>query len=235
MEEQHPIEGLMVTAMNSIKDMIDVNTIIGDPINALNNTVIIPISKVSFGFAAGGSEFNDETVNSYNRKEKEENIKYKLPFGGGSGAGVNIVPVAFLIVQNDSVKILEATHGTVLDKIAEYIPDAIEKINQLFNKKIEKDIKEDEEDDDEDMEWDDDEYIIDDDDNMTDDENDFIDDEDNVIDDDASTDGEKNNSNSKNIVENKDEDIIKANNKKTNKNFLKNVKKIQKDDDQEDE
>ena len=57
--------------------MIDVNTIIGDPIQALNNTVIIPISKVGFGFAAGGCEFNDETVNSYNRKEKEENIYNK--------------------------------------------------------------------------------------------------------------------------------------------------------------
>ena len=108
MEENHPIEKLMVTAMNSIKDMIDVNTIIGEPINALNNTVIIPISKVGFGFAAGGSEFTDEAINSYNKKEKEENIKYRLPFGGGSGAGVSITPVAFLIVQNDNVKILDA-------------------------------------------------------------------------------------------------------------------------------
>lgn len=57
MSEQHPIEGLMVTAMNSIQDMIDVNTIIGEPIETSNNIVIIPISKVSFGFAAGGSEF----------------------------------------------------------------------------------------------------------------------------------------------------------------------------------
>ncbi|MBP3503078.1 MAG: GerW family sporulation protein [Clostridia bacterium] len=135
MGEEHPIESLMLTAMNSIKDMIDVNTIIGEPIQALNNTVIIPISKVGFGFAAGGSEFNDETVNSYNRKEKEENIKYRLPFGGGSGAGVNITPVAFLIVQNDTVKLLEATHTSVLDKLVEYVPDVIDKINQLFNKK----------------------------------------------------------------------------------------------------
>ena len=146
MEMKHPIDGLMVTAMNSIKEMIDVNTIIGDPIQALNNTVIIPISKVGFGFAAGGCEFNDETVNSYNRKEKEENINYRLPFGGGSGAGVNITPVAFLIVQNDSVKLLEATHSSVLDKLVEYVPDAIEKINQLFNKKLDNEIKEEYED-----------------------------------------------------------------------------------------
>lgn len=159
MEMKHPIDSLMVTAMNSIKEMIDVNTIIGDPIQALNNTVIIPISKVGFGFAAGGCEFNDETVNSYNRKEKEENINYRLPFGGGSGAGVNITPVAFLIVQNDSVKLLEATHSSVLDKLVEYVPDAIEKINQLFNKKLDNEKKEEYEeydDYDDDLDWEDD-------------------------------------------------------------------------------
>ena len=69
---EHPIENLMNTAMNSIKDMIDVNTIIGEPIQASNNTVIIPISKVGFGFAAGGSEFRGETIDEYTKKEKEE-------------------------------------------------------------------------------------------------------------------------------------------------------------------
>lgn len=83
--QEHPIEGLMITAMNSIQDMVDVNTIIGDPIETNNNIVIIPISKVSFGFAAGGSEFKGETVDEYTRKEKdEEKITYKLPFGGGA-------------------------------------------------------------------------------------------------------------------------------------------------------
>ena len=83
---EHPIEGLMITAMNSIQDMIDVNTIIGEPIETNNNVVIIPISKVSFGFAAGGSEFKGETVNEYSRKDEEEQVQYRLPFGGGSGA-----------------------------------------------------------------------------------------------------------------------------------------------------
>lgn len=83
---EHPIEGLMLTAMNSIKDMVDVNTIIGEPIQASNNTVIIPISKVSFGFAAGGSEFKGETIDEYNKKDKDEQIQYRLPFGGGAGA-----------------------------------------------------------------------------------------------------------------------------------------------------
>ena len=82
--QEHPIEGLMITAMNSILDMVDVNTIIGDPIETNNNVIVIPISKVSFGFAAGGSEFKGETVDEYSRKDKEEQIQYRLPFGGGS-------------------------------------------------------------------------------------------------------------------------------------------------------
>ena len=83
---EHPIEGLMTTAMNSIKDMVDVNTIIGEPIQTSNNIVIIPISKVSFGFASGGSEFKGETIDEYSRKDKEEEKQYRLPYGGGSGA-----------------------------------------------------------------------------------------------------------------------------------------------------
>ena len=83
---EHPIEGLMSAALNSIKDMIDVNTIIGDPLQASNNTVIIPISKVSFGFASGGSEFKGETIDEYNKNDKDEQIQYRLPFGGGAGA-----------------------------------------------------------------------------------------------------------------------------------------------------
>lgn len=71
MTSEHPIEGLMLTAMNSIQDMVDVNTIIGEPIETSNNIVIIPISKVSFGFAAGGSEFNEETIDEYIKKKKK--------------------------------------------------------------------------------------------------------------------------------------------------------------------
>lgn len=81
---EHPIESLMMTAMNSIENMVDVNTIIGEPIESHNSITIIPISKVSFGFAAGGSEFSGETLKEYNRKDKDEEIEYKLPFGGGA-------------------------------------------------------------------------------------------------------------------------------------------------------
>ena len=131
---EHPIEGLMLTAMNSIKDMVDVNTIIGEPIQASNNTVIIPISKVSFGFAAGGSEFKGETIDEYNKKDKDEQIQYRLPFGGGAGAGVSINPIAFLVVQSNVVKLLPVDHENTFDKILDYVPDLIEKLNSIADK-----------------------------------------------------------------------------------------------------
>ena len=132
----HPIESIMLTAMNSIKDMIDVNTIIGEPIQASNNIEVIPISKVSFGFAAGGSEFKGETVNQYKKQEKDEQIEYRLPFGGGSGAGVSLSPVAFLVVQGEMVKLLTVNHSTSLDKLLDYIPDLFEKVNCMINKSM---------------------------------------------------------------------------------------------------
>ena len=133
---EHPIEGLMLTAMNSIRDMVDVNTIIGEPIETSNNIVIIPISKVGFGFASGGSEFNTETITQYNKKEKDEQIQYKLPFGGGSGAGVSISPVAFLVIQSNNVKLLPVNHSSAIDRLLDYVPDLIEKTNNMLNKQM---------------------------------------------------------------------------------------------------
>ena len=132
----HPIEGLMLTAMNSIKDMIDVNTIIGEPIQASNEIVVIPISKVSFGFVAGGSEFKGETINEYRKQDKDEQIQYKLPFGGGAGAGVSLSPVAFLVIQGEMVKLLPINHSTSIDKLLDYIPDLFEKVNNMMDKSM---------------------------------------------------------------------------------------------------
>ena len=133
---EHPIEGLMLTAMNSIKEMIDVDTIIGDPIHASNGIVIIPISKVSFGFVSGGSEFSGETIDEYSKKEKEEEIQYKLPFGGGSGAGVTLNPVAFLVINQDNVKLLPVDHSSAIDRLLDYVPDLMEKANKMLNQKM---------------------------------------------------------------------------------------------------
>lgn len=127
---EHPIEGLMRTAMDSIQDMVDVNTIIGEPIETSNDVMIIPISKVCFGFAAGGSEFNSETLDEYKRKEKEEEMQYKLPFGGGSGAGVSIKPVAFLIINKDNIRLMPIEYASTIDKVIDYIPELMEKITK---------------------------------------------------------------------------------------------------------
>lgn len=139
---EHPIEGLMGTAMNSIKDMIDVNTIIGDPIETTNGMVIIPISKVCVGFAAGGSEFKGETVDEYKKKDKEEEVQYRLPFGGGSGAGISINPVAFVIVLKDSIKVLPIEHNSAIEKLMDYVPDLMEKADLIMDKTMENKEKE---------------------------------------------------------------------------------------------
>jgi sporulation protein YtfJ len=121
--EGHPIDNLMRTTMEHIKEMVDVNTIIGDAIESKDGTIIIPISKVSFGFAAGGSEFN---------LEKKESVKY--PFGGGSGAGVTVKPVAFLIIKSDNVKLLPVEYDNSIDKVIDSIPQFIESIKNLTSK-----------------------------------------------------------------------------------------------------
>lgn len=137
--EEHPIEGLMLAAMDSIRDMIEVDTIIGDTIQVQENVNIIPISKVSFGFAAGGREFKGESIEDYKRREDEENISYRNPFGGGSGAGVSIKPVAFLVVQGENVKLLPVEHNCTIDRIIDYMPELCEKAEKLMDKLIKKD------------------------------------------------------------------------------------------------
>ena len=118
---EHPIQGLMGTTMEKIRDMVDVNTIIGDPIVTPDGTTIIPVSKVSFGFASGGSD-----------------IPAKVPkevFGGGSGAGVSIQPLGFLVVHQGDVRLLEMNGpGDSMGKALGLVPDVISKISDLFKK-----------------------------------------------------------------------------------------------------
>lgn len=123
----HPIQGLMTTAMENLKEMIDVNTIIGDPVETPDGSVILTVSKVGFGFAAGGSEF---MLDGQSGEEKGH------PFGGGSGGGVSITPIAFLIVNSQGVKMVHLDESTHLyEKILDLAPQAVDKIQQMFNKK----------------------------------------------------------------------------------------------------
>ncbi len=121
---EHPINNLMSTVMENIKGMIDVDTVIGEPVETSNGTMIIPISRVGFGFAAGGSDIPSKAGDK--------------SFGGGSGAGVSISPVGFLVVTPDQIKMVPVTSGsTPVDKIIDYIPVAIGKVNDMINKKRE--------------------------------------------------------------------------------------------------
>lgn len=123
---EHPIRGLMQTVMSSIKDMIDVDTIVGNPIETKDGTTIIPISKVGFGFASGGSDFGDE-------KNASAGNTF---FGGGSGAGVSITPIAFLSVYQGSVKLISVAPSTsAVDKLIDYVPDIVDKISSIVSKK----------------------------------------------------------------------------------------------------
>ena len=119
---EHPINSLMDTTMKKIKELVDVNTIIGDPITTPDGTTIIPVSKVSYGFASGGSDL----------PTKKDNREC---FGGGSGAGVTIQPIGFLSVFKGSVKLIPVEkYNSPADRIVGMIPEAFDKISGFFKK-----------------------------------------------------------------------------------------------------
>ncbi|GAB4074979.1 GerW family sporulation protein [Barrientosiimonas marina] len=127
MNDDHPIQGLMTTAMENLQDMIDVNTIIGDPVESPDGSMIIPVSKLGFGFAAGGSEFTG------GQQSSDSSSSDSYPFGGGSGGGVSVTPIAFLIINSKGVKMIhldESTH--IYEKMMDFAPKAVEKIQQLL-------------------------------------------------------------------------------------------------------
>lgn len=118
----HPINSLMDTSMKKIKELIDVNTIIGDPITTPDGTTIIPVSKVTYGFASGGSDLPT-------KKESRD------CFGGGSGAGVTIQPVGFLSISKGNVKFIPIEkYDGAADRIVGMIPEAFDKISSFIKK-----------------------------------------------------------------------------------------------------
>lgn len=128
-ENKHPIQGVMETSMQNLRNMVDANTIIGEPIKTADGTTLIPVSKISFGFASGGSDFST----------KKENAEQPYCFGGGSGAGVNITPISFLVVSPEgNVSMLPVTQTTVassaVDKFVDSLPEVVEKLKAMFKK-----------------------------------------------------------------------------------------------------
>jgi len=118
---EHEIQILMQTAMSSLREMVDVNTIIGDIIETAGGTSIIPVSRVSCGFIAGGGEYGKEKASG-------------LPFGGGSGAGISLLPVAFLVVTDEQVRLIPVMGATSFDKAIEAVPIIADQLQNLFQK-----------------------------------------------------------------------------------------------------
>lgn len=120
----HPIDVMLDTTMEKIKEMADADAVVGKPIVAADGTTVIPISKVSYGFASGGSDFPAKS-----QPEKEF-------FGGGAGAGITITPIAFLSVHNGDVKLVqvEPFDGSV-DRIIQMVPDVVDKVSGVISRK----------------------------------------------------------------------------------------------------
>lgn len=119
MEKKHPLSEVLDASLTNLKNLVDVNTIIGDPIATSDGTTIIPISKVSFGFATGGSELPTS--------------KPSTPFGGGSGGGVTIQPLAFLVISNGDVKLLQMqTADNTADRVVNMVPGVIDKVSGIM-------------------------------------------------------------------------------------------------------
>lgn len=127
----HPIQGLMQTAMENLKEMVDVNTIIGDAVETPDGSIILPVSRVGFGFAAGGSEFEMDGKGL----AKEAGSDSNFPFGGGAGGGVSISPIGFLVVSNGQVKLLSSEPPNQLyERLIDLAPQVIEKIQAMLGK-----------------------------------------------------------------------------------------------------
>lgn len=121
----HPIEGLMKTAMQSIKEMVDVNTVVGDAVETNDGTVIIPVSQVACGFAAGGGEYEQDAGERPADK----------PFAGGSGAGVSVKPVGFLVVRASDVRLISTNGNQLAERMLDILPQVMDKLEGVFMKR----------------------------------------------------------------------------------------------------
>lgn len=122
MSNEQQVENLIKSTMENLKNMVDVNTVIGTAVETKDGSFIIPVSKLSFGFASGGSEYS-------NPNSAPNNTVF--PFGGGSGAGVSVRPVAFLVVKEDGVRMLPVAQDTTYDRIVDTVPQVLDIIKSL--------------------------------------------------------------------------------------------------------
>lgn len=121
---------MLENAITKIREMVDVNSVIGDPITTPDGVTIIPVSKVSVGFGGGGSDYVSKNLNKLDNH----------PFGGGAGGGVKVTPVAFLIIKDGNVRMLPVATpaNTTADRLVEMIPDTIDKVSAFVDSHIKK-------------------------------------------------------------------------------------------------
>lgn len=114
--------------------MVDVNTIVGDPIVTTDGSMILPVSRVSLGFVSGGGEYGKSGAMSKRGEAREQVDDARFPFAGASSAGVSLTPMAFLVVREDCVKLLPANYSCTYDRIIEMVPQAILEIQRVMKK-----------------------------------------------------------------------------------------------------
>ena len=122
---------MLESAIAKVREMVDVNSVIGTPITTPDGVTIIPVSKVSVGFGGGGSDFVSKNANKLDNH----------PFGGGAGGGVSVTPIAFLIVKEGNVRMLPVATpaNTTADRLVEMIPDTLDKISAFIDSHTKKD------------------------------------------------------------------------------------------------
>jgi sporulation protein YtfJ len=128
----------MGTTLENIKDMVDVNTVVGDPVQTGDGTTIIPISRVSFGFVAGGGEYGQDTKGQPKAPTAAQN---DAPFAGGTGAGVSVQPMGFLVAGNGQVRLLSTNYLTPVDRVMELLPQMVGDLKQVLTEPDEPDKK----------------------------------------------------------------------------------------------
>jgi len=136
----HPIENLMKTTMENLQSMVDVNTVVGEPVETKDGIVIIPVSRVSFGFVAGGGDETADESGSQRQQEgqatePQENSSRNFPFIGGSGAGVTVRPVGFLVVGEGKVRFLPVSTKAIYDRILDSAPQLLERLADIVEKR----------------------------------------------------------------------------------------------------
>ena len=119
--DKHPIETLMTTTMDSLQDMVDVNTVIGEAITTQDGSTVIPVSRVSVGFVAGGGEYGESQARQVSAGSTDSDI----PFAGGAGAGVTVTPLGFLVTSGGQVRLVPAQYCQSVDRLIELIPQAM--------------------------------------------------------------------------------------------------------------